>query len=112
MKCVGMHFHVVDRNQYLSFLFTWMCTQSVFSGVYLQSDSFQPSSPNRVGGVGMHSDFSTMDDPMSQMMRGPPMGVRDVVINRPTSEKSFGFVLQSNTKRQGCSICEKMKSTE
>ena len=56
----------------------------------------------------MHSEFNTMDDPMSQMMRGPPMGVRDVVINRPTSEKSFGFVLQSNTKRQGCSICEKM----
>ena len=84
---------------------------SVFSCVYLQLDSFQPLSPNRVGGVGMHSHFSTMDDPMSQMMRGPPMGVRDVVIIRPTSKKSFGFVMQSNTKRQGCSICEKVKST-
>ena len=77
----------------------------MFSGFYLQTDSFQPSSPNRVGGVGMNSEFSNMDD-SGQMMRGPPMGVRDVVINRPTSEKSFGFVLQSNTRRQGCSICE------
>jgi len=48
-------------------------------------------------------------DPGGHMMRGPPMGVRDVVINRPTSEKSFGFVLQSNTKRQGCSICKEVK---
>ena len=73
-------------------------------GICLQIDSFQPSSPSRVGGVGMHSEFSTMDD--SGQMMGPPMGVRDVVINRPTSEKSFGFVLQSNTKQQGCSICK------
>ena len=87
-----------------------LCASSVicFSGLYFPIDSFQPSSPNRAGSVGMQSKFNAMDD-SSQMMRGPPMGVRDVVINRPTSEMSFGFVLQSNTKRQGCSICEKNK---
>ena len=60
-----------------------------------------------ISGVELHSNFNTSSNMMdSNRMRGPPMGVRDVVINRPTSEMSFGFVLQSNTKRRGCSICE------
>ena len=59
-----------------------------------------------ISGADHHSDFNTSNMMDSYRMRGPPMGVRDVVINRPTSEMSFGFVLQSNTKRRGCSICE------
>ena len=35
-----------------------------------------------------------------------PKGVRDVLINRPNEQTSFGFVLQSNTLRAGCMICE------
>ena len=36
----------------------------------------------------------------------PPQGYRDVVIERPNLQTSFGFVLQSNTLRPGCMICE------
>ena len=36
----------------------------------------------------------------------PPPGVRDVRIDRPNQQTSFGFVLQSNTLRPGCMICE------
>ena len=36
----------------------------------------------------------------------PPQGMRDVVIDRPNLQTSFGFVLQSNTLRPGCVICE------
>lgn len=36
----------------------------------------------------------------------PPQGIRDVVIERPNLQTSFGFVLQSNTLRPGCMICE------
>jgi C-terminal processing protease CtpA/Prc len=35
----------------------------------------------------------------------PPPGVRDVRIDRPNMQTSFGFVLQSNTLRPGCMIC-------
>ena len=35
-----------------------------------------------------------------------PKGIRDVVVNRPNEQTSFGFVLQSNTLRPGCMICE------
>ena len=35
-----------------------------------------------------------------------PRGIRDVVIKRPNEQTSFGFVLQSNTLRPGCMICE------
>lgn len=59
-----------------------------------------------IGGAELQSDFNSSNVMDSNRMRGPPMGVRDVVINRPSSEMSFGFVLQSNTKRRGCSICE------
>ena len=35
-----------------------------------------------------------------------PKGPRDVVINKPKSQSSFGFVLQSRTSLPGCKICE------
>ena len=35
-----------------------------------------------------------------------PQGVREVVVSRPNVQTSFGFVLQSNTLRAGCMICE------
>ena len=41
---------------------------------------------------------------IGQMIREPPMGVRDVVINRPTTECNFGFLLLPNTGHQGYSI--------
>lgn len=45
------------------------------------------------------------------MMRGrmesePHPGPREVIINRPNMQTSFGFVLQSNTLRTGCMICK------
>ena len=40
------------------------------------------------------------------MGSGPPLGVREVTIERPNIQTSFGFVLQSNTLRPGCMICE------
>lgn len=36
----------------------------------------------------------------------PPPGLRDIRIDRPNKQTSFGFVLQSNTLRPGCMICE------
>lgn len=42
------------------------------------------------------------DDPDSQI----PQGIREVVVDRPNVQTSFGFVLQSNTLRAGCMICE------
>lgn len=39
-----------------------------------------------------------------------PKGIREVVINRPNEQTSFGFVLQSNTLRPGCMICEFTKN--
>ena len=36
----------------------------------------------------------------------PPPGVREVRIDRPNKQTSFGFVLQSNTLRPGCMICK------
>lgn len=36
----------------------------------------------------------------------PHPGPREVVIYRPNVQTSFGFVLQSNTLRTGCMICE------
>ncbi len=44
--------------------------------------------------------------PMEDTMPHVPMGVREVVIERPNTQTSFGFVLQSNTLRPGCMICE------
>ena len=38
--------------------------------------------------------------------RPPPRGEREVVIERPTRDQSFGFVLQSNLHKKGCSISE------
>lgn len=35
-----------------------------------------------------------------------PKGERTVVVERPNEQTSFGFVLQSNTLRAGCIICE------
>lgn len=35
-----------------------------------------------------------------------PSGPREVIIDRPNLQTSFGFVLQSNTLRTGCMICE------
>ena len=54
--------------------------------------------------------------PPSQGILGPPPdeelpvppGVRDVQIDRPNMQTSFGFVLQSNTLRPGCMICESL----
>ena len=43
---------------------------------------------------------------LSQM----PRGTRKVVINRPNIKARFGFVLQSNSQRPGCIICEYMQS--
>ncbi len=42
------------------------------------------------------------DVPMSGLPRGP----RDITVQRPDIQTSFGFVLQSNTLRAGCMICE------
>lgn len=36
----------------------------------------------------------------------PHPGPREVVIYRPNTQTSFGFVLQSNTLRTGCMICK------
>ena len=41
---------------------------------------------------------------------GIPQGVRDVIINRPNEQTSFGFVLQCNTLKPGCMICEFMRA--
>ena len=41
----------------------------------------------------------------------PPPGVREVEIDRPNIQTSFGFVLQSNTLRPGCMICEQSSGT-
>ena len=35
-----------------------------------------------------------------------PKGPREVIVSRPNITTSFGFVLQSNTLRAGCMICE------
>lgn len=37
-----------------------------------------------------------------------PQGMREVVIERPNTQTSFGFVLQSNTLRPGCMICKSL----
>ncbi len=42
------------------------------------------------------------DGPMSGLPRGP----RDITVDRPDVQTSFGFVLQSNTLRAGCMICK------
>ncbi|KAL5517761.1 hypothetical protein EMCRGX_G003374 [Ephydatia muelleri] len=34
-----------------------------------------------------------------------PQGIRRVLITRPNTQTSFGFVLQSNTLRAGCIVC-------
>ncbi len=47
--------------------------------------------------------------PMEDNMPHIPQGIRDVVIERPNTQTSFGFVLQSNTLRPGCMICESAK---
>ena len=47
--------------------------------------------------------------PDDQRFHEAPQGVRDVLINRPNEQTSFGFVLQSNTLRAGCMICEYRK---
>ena len=36
----------------------------------------------------------------------PQSGPKEIVIHRPNLSTSFGFVLQSNTLRTGCMICE------
>lgn len=43
---------------------------------------------------------------MEDSLPSVPQGIRDVVIERPNTQTSFGFVLQSNTLRPGCMICE------
>ena len=55
----------------------------------------------------------SLPSPMQGVMGPPPdedlppaPGVRDVRIDRPNQQTSFGFVLQSNTLRPGCMICE------
>ena len=47
-----------------------------------------------------------MGGPEDQRFPEAPKGIRDVVINRPNEQTSFGFVLQSNTLRAGCMICK------
>jgi C-terminal processing protease CtpA/Prc len=42
--------------------------------------------------------------PVDEELPVPP-GVREVQIDRPNIQTSFGFVLQSNTLRPGCMIC-------
>ena len=52
----------------------------------------------------MYSEINTKNDAIGQMIKEAPIGVRDVVINRPTRENNFGFVLLPNTGHQGYSI--------
>lgn len=54
------------------------------------------------GGAGAGARDGGELDPSSQV----PQGVREVVVERPNMQTSFGFVLQSNTLRAGCMICE------
>ena len=51
-----------------------------------------------------NDEATIKSDAIGQMIREVPMGVRDVVINRPTREDNFGFVLRPNTGHQGYSI--------
>lgn len=54
-----------------------------------------------MGGVG---EMGIVEDryPSSDV----PQGMREVVVERPNMQTSFGFVLQSNTLRPGCIICK------
>ena len=40
------------------------------------------------------------------LVSGPPHGVREVTVEQPNVQTSFGFVLQSNTLRLGSTICK------
>ena len=71
--------------------------------------------PPSTGGGGMapphgHAHHPGMGDasfrPEGDHFPDIPKGIRDVVVNRPNEQTSFGFVLQSNTLRPGCMICE------
>lgn len=63
--------------------------------------------PGSYGGQQVHqyqqgADIPEIEEPLSSL----PQGRRDVSVERPNVETSFGFVLQSNTLRAGCMICE------
>ena len=49
-----------------------------------------------------HTQVPRMDDQDSK----PHPGAREVIIDRPNMQTSFGFVLQSNKLRTGYMICE------
>ena len=56
-----------------------------------------------LGGAGAATDGGGQG---LQQGGGIPQGVREVTVERPNMQTSFGFVLQSNTLRPGCMICE------
>lgn len=64
--------------------------------MYFLSPSLSESVPPPFGSGTLHDDSQSH----------APLGIRDVVIDRPNLQTSFGFVLQSNTLRPGCMICE------
>ena len=52
------------------------------------------------------ADGKQQEDDERSNLEFVPQGMREVVIERPNEQTSFGFVLQSNTLRPGCIICE------
>lgn len=58
------------------------------------------------GGVFDKQDFGSRQEADAALeISEIPQGIRAVVIDRPNTQTSFGFVLQSNTLRAGCMIC-------
>lgn len=88
-------------------------SMSVYSHSLLQGEvvlsirrkmpSMEAMPPPSTGGQQFQDQQGGHDD---QRYSDLPKGVRDVIINRPNEQTSFGFVLQSNTLRAGCMICE------
>ena len=60
--------------------------------------------PYQQDGLGVNDS----DGPMSGLPRGP----REIIVQRPDVQTSFGFVLQSNTLRAGCMICKSLRTLE
>ena len=60
--------------------------------------------PYQQDGLGVNNS----DGPMSGLPRGP----REIIVQRPDVQTSFGFVLQSNTLRAGCMICKSLRTLE
>ncbi len=69
-------------------------------------DSLSPTSGIAGGGLGYEHKEELSPEMMGEYSGQIPQGMRDVVVERPNTQTSFGFVLQSNTLRAGCVICE------